>query len=223
MDLRRTRRPLAALAAAVALLATPASALAGGGEQEYPIGSEVWNAALTVSTEIWGGLPCGGAVDYAWSDLPAGTLGYASWMAPADAPSDATQYSSCRVDLERAMDQRPAMFCTVVAHELGHLLGHEHVDEPGQLMSATLTRPAPECVSGMARFAPAPAAVEPPAPAALPPAETRAAQRAARRAARVRAARRAHRAHRGRAAKRSRARAADRGAPRRIATRHAGA
>ena len=62
-------------------------------------------------------------------------------MAGADA-------QSCRILLNRRwVDQMPrAMRCTLVFHELGHLAGRPHSDDPDSIMFGEYVRPDPRCL-----------------------------------------------------------------------------
>lgn len=141
-----------ALALLTVALAWPFAAHARA--ETYPVGSPTWNAAIEASVAHWGSLPCGGTVEFSWTALPAGVMGYASWMRSGLAPSDSTRFTTCRVDLNPEMDLGPEMFCTTLAHELGHLHGHEHVDDPGNLMAASIGEPLPACEAAMAPLRP---------------------------------------------------------------------
>jgi hypothetical protein len=186
MSSRRLRRFTILAALACALPAASASAA-----EPYPIGSPSWNAAVEASVAHWNATPCGGEIEYLWSALPDGVMGYASWYRAGDAPEDASQFTSCRVELNPEMDLGPELFCTTVAHELGHLLGHDHVENPDDLMAEAIGEPLPECVTAMAPFAPV--AETAPAPAATRTAKPAKAKRAAKRAKKAKAKRPARR------------------------------
>lgn len=164
----------------------------------YPVGSPVWTAAIEASVAVWGALPCGGAVEYGSTDLPAGVVGYASWMRSGQAPLDASRFTTCRVDFNTEMDLGPEDFCTTLAHEMGHLHGQDHVDDPSNLMAATIGAPPAACVAAMAPLLPAVTAAalpvaEPAAPRVKrkPSAKRRRSARAIRIAKALRIARRA--------------------------------
>lgn len=55
----------------------------------------------------------------------------------------------CRLWLDRShwRTMRPVDACTIVAHEWGHLLGHDHVRNPFALMAAFPERPPPGCTA----------------------------------------------------------------------------
>ncbi|MFL5845874.1 MAG: hypothetical protein ACJ762_14395 [Solirubrobacteraceae bacterium] len=143
-------RRLAVLVAFALLAAAPAA-----GAQPIAIGSPAFAAALGAATGHWGATPCGGQVAYAYRSLPSGVVAYATWLQPANRPADPATFSACRVDVDPAADLGPDLFCTALAHELGHLLGHDHVEDPADLMAPRLGAPLPECVAAMASYEPA--------------------------------------------------------------------
>lgn len=165
-----------------------AAALLGGfsaqaaAAEPYPVGSPTWNAAIAAATAYWGAAPCAGEVAYAYAPLPSGVLGYAGWMRSSQAPGDPTRFSGCRVDLSSGAELGPADFCTALAHELGHLHGRVHVDDPDDLMARTLSDPLPECVAAMAPLSPPAPIATPAAMAAAPAAAARPASKRRRHA-----------------------------------------
>jgi hypothetical protein len=161
MGMSMCRRALLPALTALALLAAGSTAHA----QAYEIDSPVWDAAIAAGAAHWGSAPCGGDVTYRWTGLPSGVVGYATWLAPSDAQADPARFTQCHIDLDPAADLDPQMFCTALAHELGHLHGHDHVADPHDLMSPNLGDALPECVAAMAPFQAAGAA---PAPVATP-------------------------------------------------------
>jgi hypothetical protein len=133
-----------ALTAAVACLfvlviASPASA------SSFAVGSAEFNNAVQTGQQVWGGMPCGGNVRFGWrSEDPA--VNATSYWGPG--------YTNCEIVFNRDAGMSYAKFCTVMAHELGHLHGHGHTDDPDDLMSAIYYGAIAECGGGSA---PAPA------------------------------------------------------------------
>jgi hypothetical protein len=163
-----TRGPVALLTAL--LLTLPVSAAAA---DPVRVDSPAFQAAVAASVQHWGGLPCGGAVEYRWVDLPGSAIGYASWVRPNSTPDDPATFTSCRIDFDVYFDGGLDTLCTTLAHEMGHLHGHGHVDDPSDLMSPYVSEQLPECVAAMEPYMPAEAA-EVAEVAAAPPAARKA-------------------------------------------------
>lgn len=114
-----------ALTLTAALAAAGPAAAASISEQEVA-------TAQRVATSYWGQTPCAGEVAITWrAALPVlGAQAVARWMV-GDPPQD------CAIAFLQRRDWhwRWPRFCTVMVHEYGHLLGHQH--EEGDVMVAT--------------------------------------------------------------------------------------
>lgn len=147
----------AATGSAGSVVARAAQAGTTGGDLRFPVGSPQMEAAKATATAYWGAQPCGGTYTLQWTPLDVGTNATASWRNPTDAWNNATENFDCRIDINPNADYDYAKLCTVLTHEIGHLLGRPHDPSTGQLMSAYYTSPIAQC--GTAE--PAPAATAP--------------------------------------------------------------
>ena len=116
-----------------------------GGDQRYPVGGAAMEAARSIAVAHWNANPCGGAYTLTWTPLDAGTNATASWRNPTDAWNNAGANFDCRIDINPQADYDFPKLCTVLTHEIGHLLGQQHDPNAGQLMSAYYSTPLPAC------------------------------------------------------------------------------
>lgn len=140
--------------------ATPADAM-------FPVDGPSMALARELSDGHWGAAACGGEVAIGWTPLEEGTNATASWRNPTDAWNNAAENFDCRIDFNRQADFDWTKFCSVMAHEMGHLLGRPHSGDPGDLMAPLYNRPLDACEQTPDPAAPAPApepVVEEPAP-----------------------------------------------------------
>jgi Matrixin len=142
------------LALLFALAARPAAAQAAS-DQAFPVGGAEFERARAIAQGHWGAVPCEGNVAYTWQGLEPLTNARASWSNPTSAWGNAAANFECEVVFNTIAQYDFPMLCTVMTHEIGHLLGHAHDEAPGRLMSAIYTAPLPEC--SPAGPAPAPA------------------------------------------------------------------
>lgn len=178
------RPALTALATSLALLAGASTASAA---RTFPVpaSAAAYTAAHDVAVAHWGTDPCGGNVAISWTSLDASTNAIATWSNPVSLFGNAGANYDCSITYNLHQPWSWPMFCTITEHELGHLAGQQHVDDPSNVMSPYYTGPSAECLA-----APDPVASPDPVSAK------------SRVAARARARARAHAARpRGRAAK----------------------
>lgn len=133
---------IAALFAGLAFAASPASAATATAQQLAADGS-AWQKAYETAVAYWGRTPCSGDVEAQWTGMDRHLNALASWSAFPDAPPSA--FSDCDVAFNADLAWDYATFCSVVVHEVGHLLGHAHSDEPGHIMSHVTTTVVPAC------------------------------------------------------------------------------
>jgi hypothetical protein len=154
----------------VPVLSSPPAARAA--DPAFAVGSPAFDRAVAIGQAHWGVVPCGGDVSYSWGPLPAGTNAEATWSNDAEPYVNARANRRCHIVFNSTGWFDWPLFCTVVAHEIGHLVGHRHDPEPNRLMSAVYAGPIAECA------APAPAQAAAPASQSAPVATTAAARRA---------------------------------------------
>jgi hypothetical protein len=171
-----------------------------------PAADALMTQAHALAIARWGMDPCGGQVGVTWAHMRAGINARSQWMS-TDVHNPGT-YTQCSISYNLDVDWDWPKLCTVVEHEFGHLSGHDHVNDPHDVMSPYYIYPTSECAANTAA-----ASAPPPAPTTKtvsslkrkPAKQTAAAKRKAakRRAAARRATARktaAHRAAKARAA-----------------------
>jgi hypothetical protein len=160
--------PRLLVCALLALVLLPAAAQAEISLPELPVPASdaLTGTAHGLAVARWGGDPCGGQVTVTWAHMGAGINARSQWMS-TDVHNPAT-YTQCSVSYNLDVDWDWPKLCTVIEHELGHLAGHEHVDDPHDVMSPYYVYPSPECASGQG----APSAAPAPATTAEAPAVT---------------------------------------------------
>jgi Matrixin len=139
-------RLLASALLALALLPVAAQADIGLPELPVPAADALTSTAHGLAVSRWGVEPCGGQVSVTWAHMGAGINARSQWMS-TDIHNPAT-YTQCSITYNLDVDWDWPKLCTVIEHELGHLAGHEHVDDPHDVMSPYYVYPSPECASG---------------------------------------------------------------------------
>jgi hypothetical protein len=157
------------LCALLALAIVPAAARADDDLPAVPVpaADALMTTAHQLAVNRWGMDPCGGQVTVTWAHMGAGINAQSRWMSTD--LHDPSTYSSCSITYNLDVDWDWPKLCTVVEHELGHLSGHDHVNDPHDVMSPYYVYPTPECAAGTAALTPAPA----PAPVTTTVASTR--------------------------------------------------
>ena len=144
---------------AIALL--PAAAHADDTVPALPVpaADALTTSAHSLAVARWGVEPCGGQVTVTWAHMGSGINARSQWMS-VDIHNPAT-YSQCSITYNLDVDWDWPKLCTVIEHELGHLAGHEHVNDSHDVMSPYYIFPSPECATAQpgAQAAPAPVAV----------------------------------------------------------------
>jgi hypothetical protein len=143
---RLTTLLVALLALAAPALAPVATARADDSPAaRWPGGGSTLRTALAMAAEHWGMEPCGGRVALRWSGLDAGTNAQSSWANEIDPYRQPSRNTECAIVLSTSTGWDWVKLCSIVVHEAGHLTGHDHVDDPGDIMYYAYVRPAPGC------------------------------------------------------------------------------
>jgi hypothetical protein len=143
--------------ALLALVALPAAALADDAEPPaipVPAAESLMTTAHSLAVARWGADPCGGQVAMSWDHMGAGINARSQWMS-VDV-HDASTYSDCAITYNLDVDWDWPKLCTVVEHEMGHLTGHDHVNDLHDVMSPYYVYPAAECALAKTQAAIAP-------------------------------------------------------------------
>jgi hypothetical protein len=201
-------RLLLSLLIAIAILPAVAQADSGLPQLPVPASDALTSTAHALAVAHWGVDPCAGQVTVTWAHMGAGINARSTWMS-YDIHNPAT-YSQCAISYNLDVDWDWPKLCTVIQHELGHLAGHDHVDNPHDVMSPYYVYPTPECAAGGGpASAPAPVktaeapAVAPAASKATTTTKKKAKRKASRRKASTRSAKGKTRAARAARAKKS--------------------
>jgi len=149
--------PRLLVSALLALALLPAAAQADTDLPQLPVpaADALTSTAHGLAVARWGVEPCGGQVSVTWAHMGAGINARSQWMS-TDVHNPAT-YTQCSIAYNLDVDWDWPKLCTVIEHELGHLAGHEHVNDPHDVMSPYYVYPSPECASGQGTPAAAPA------------------------------------------------------------------
>jgi hypothetical protein len=142
--------PLALLLAALVALgaaAAPAARADDSPATRWPTGGSTLRVAMGMATEHWGMSACRGRVALSWASLGSGTNAQSSWANDVDPFARPSSNTDCEIALSLQAGWDWPKLCTVVLHEVGHLTGHDHVEDPDDLMSFAYIAPAPECAS----------------------------------------------------------------------------
>lgn len=163
------RQIVAACICTLAFAVTPAAAQT----LTIPTGLEIGGAAAQEAVRIaeahWAAVPCGGDFTLTWALMLPTVNAVSGWTNPEGLYGDPPENRDCQVMLNVAVGWSWRKFCTVVVHETGHLVGHEHVDDPADVMFYGYVSPVADCATAANPLAPATAVVAVQRPAKLTP------------------------------------------------------
>ena len=155
MDVAHSSRiALAVVAGTLAIAGLLTATAAAGPSARFTATSPTIAQAEQVARAYWGADPCHGSVTVRWVRQAPDINALSTWASPtADPYGDPQANSDCAIDLNPVAAFDWPKFCTVVVHEFGHLLGHDHDSRRGQLMSEIYTTPVASCAAPTARRA----------------------------------------------------------------------
>jgi hypothetical protein len=147
-----------------------AASAAGAGPSanlvRFAVDSPAMVQAELVAVKYWNTSPCAGNVSISWAPLDPSINAASTWWNPVAAYGNASANSQCKITLNQNQDFDWPMFCTVMVHEIGHLVGQQHVNDTSSVMYPVYVSPIAECTGAAAGTTPVPPATAPAAAAA---------------------------------------------------------
>jgi hypothetical protein len=131
----------------IALMLAPVARADDNPAARWPTGGSTLHLLLAMGTDHWGMTPCGGKVAIRWGSLDPSINAQSSWVNPVDDFAQPSRNTDCVVTLSVNTTWDWPKLCTVVIHEIGHLDGHDHVNDPTDIMYYSYVQPAPECAA----------------------------------------------------------------------------
>lgn len=129
------------------LVLLPAAVADAKSPWRWPSKSTALNSAYASALGEWQKTPCRGDVKIRWGSLPPGIDGDARWLRDLRDPRNPDRYEECRVVISEALrSQAWEKVCTIVAHEIRHLLTDiGHSDDPADVMHSWYLAPTARC------------------------------------------------------------------------------
>lgn len=111
---------------------------------EFAVGGGAMQRAQRIARRYWGQDPCGGRISLSWDESDPRAFAIASWGDP-DGLGDLNLFYDCRIDFNADGPWGWPMFCTVMVHEYGHLLGLDHSADVHDVMYPGYREPTSMC------------------------------------------------------------------------------
>jgi hypothetical protein len=125
--------------------------------ERFPVDGPSVQGAVRIANEFWGRPACGGRVELRYAALERQVNATAAWSNPTDAWANADANFDCRITINSGAQFDWPKLCSVIAHEMGHLVGQAHIERDGELMSALYSGPLGVCARTPDPAGPAPA------------------------------------------------------------------
>jgi hypothetical protein len=156
----KTLLALSAAMLAVAFLAVTSTGRADDvpPATRFAVGSPAMQIALGIAQANWGMDACNGQVAIEWGTDEANINARSYWANPLSSYDNPAQNTQCRIVFNSTMTYSWPKFCTVLVHEYGHLTGHPHTVDGGDVMSPIYRVPLPACTTADPSEPPAPPA-----------------------------------------------------------------
>lgn len=125
--------------------ASDAAAITAGDLAHFAVNSPAMIQAELIAVKYWNTSPCGGVVSVSWQPMDPSLNGASNWWNPVAAYGNAAANSDCTITLNQNQEYDWPMFCSVMVHEIGHLVGQQHSTDPKSVMYPSYINPIPEC------------------------------------------------------------------------------
>jgi len=153
-----------AIAVALCSLAWGPAPASADAPAEFGPGSAALQQATEIARGYWSADACGGSFSVAWLPIEGAVNARSGWGNLRSQYDNPELNTGCAITFNSAQRWNWKRFCSILVHEYGHLTGHAHSEDAGNIMNAYYDRPVAQCVVSQPGRGPAPAAQAPVAP-----------------------------------------------------------